>query len=97
MESEEFDEVMVSTDDEEIAAIAERYGAKVPFFRSQETANDFATTSDVVMEVLHCYEEMGKEYEWGCCIYPTAPFIEESILKKAFQWLLTACKGLIDF
>lgn len=87
LESEEFDEVMVSTDDEEIAAIAKRYGAKVPFFRSQETANDFATTTDVVMEVLHCYEEMGKEYEWGCCIYPTAPFITGEKLCRAMEML----------
>lgn len=45
-----FDEVMVSTDDEEIASIAESHGAKVPFMRSEKTANDFATTADVIFE-----------------------------------------------
>ena len=48
-----FDEVMVSTDDEEIASIARQFGAKVPFMRSAETANDFATTDDVLIEVLN--------------------------------------------
>ena len=47
-----FDEVMVSTDDEEIAQIGRHYGARVPFYRSESTANDFATTNDVLLEVL---------------------------------------------
>ena len=51
--SELFDEVMVSTDDEEIAKIAKKFGAKVPFMRSTENSNDFATTFDVIEEVIH--------------------------------------------
>ena len=47
-----FDEVMVSTDDAEIAEISKKAGAKVPFLRSEKTSNDFATTSDVLMEVF---------------------------------------------
>ena len=47
-----FDEVMVSTDDEEIAQIAGEYGASVPFMRSEKTSGDYATTSDVILEVL---------------------------------------------
>ena len=50
-----FDEVMVSTDDEEIARIAKAYGAKVPFYRSEATSNDFATTNDVLLEVIDEY------------------------------------------
>ena len=53
-----FDEVMVSTDDEEIADIAKQYGAKVPFYRSTETANDFATTVDVLEEVVRMYIDL---------------------------------------
>ena len=56
LESGLFDEVMVSTDDEEIAMVARQYGAKVPFMRSAETANDYATTADVMLEVLECYK-----------------------------------------
>jgi pseudaminic acid cytidylyltransferase len=47
-----FDEIMVSTDDREIAAIAEQFGAVIPFYRSEATSNDFASTSDVIEEVI---------------------------------------------
>ena len=82
-----FDEVMVSTDDEEIAEIAKKYGAKVPFFRSEKTANDFATTVDVIEEVLNTYKERGQEFDIFCCIYPTAPFITAKRLKDAVEEL----------
>ena len=82
-----FDEVMVSTDDEEIAEIAKKYGAKVPFFRSEKTANDFATTVDVIEEVLNTYKERGEEFDIFCCIYPTAPFITAKRLKDAVEEL----------
>ena len=80
-----FDEVMVSTEDEEIAEIAKKYGAKVPFYRSEKTAGDFATTNDVLLEVLEEYKKLGKEFEEACCIYPTAPFVTSSKLKKAME------------
>ena len=70
-----FDEIMVSTDDEEIKNIAEKYGAKIPFIRSLQNSNDFATTSDVLCEVLLEYEKQGKSFEYFVCIYPTAPFV----------------------
>lgn len=82
-----FEEVMVSTDDEEIAKLAKEAGAKVPFFRSSETANDYATTADVILEVIHCYKEMGKEFQQICCIYPTAPFLTPEILKTSMESL----------
>lgn len=82
-----FDEVMVSTDDEEIADIAKEAGASVPFFRSEKTANDFAATSDVILEVLEEYRKRGKEFESFCCIYPTAPFITPERLKEGMELL----------
>lgn len=82
-----FDEVMVSTDDSEIAQIAVNAGAKVPFYRSAETSSDFATTRDVLMEVLSEYEKLGKKYDYMVCIYPTNPFITEEILKEAIAIL----------
>lgn len=87
LESKIFDEVMVSTDDEEIAEIAERYGAIVPFVRSKENANDFATTADVLLEVIESYKKIGKEFSCLCCIYPTAPFVTSEKLKKAMMFL----------
>lgn len=75
LKSELFDEVMVSTDSEEIAAVAKKYGAAVPFMRSKTTSDDYAATADVLREVLDCYEENGCTFETMCCIYPTAPFV----------------------
>ncbi len=83
-----FDEVMVSTEDEEIAEIARQAGAVVPFYRSEKTANDFATTSDVIEEVLEEYAKRGKEFDTFCCIYPTAPFITAERLKEGMELLV---------
>ncbi len=82
-----FDEVMVSTDDEEIARIARQAGAKVPFMRSEETSNDFATTNDVLFEVFDEYEKRGQVFDIACCIYPTAPFVTAEKLKEAVEKL----------
>ena len=80
-----FDEVMVSTDSDEIANIAKRFGARVPFLRSQETSNDYATTADVINEVLNEYKKVGQVFDAFMCIYPTAPFISSSKIKNAFD------------
>ena len=82
-----FDEVMVSTEDEEIAEIAKRYGAKVPFYRSEKTAGDFATTNDVLLEVIEEYEKRGQFFDVACCIYPTAPFVTADKIKDAMGQL----------
>jgi len=78
-----FDIVMVSTDSEEIAEIAKQAGADVPFLRSEETSNDFASTADVIQEVLVEYEKRGTFFDEVCCIYPTAPFVTGERLKEA--------------
>lgn len=82
-----FDEVMVSTDDEEIAKISKSYGAKVPFIRSPETSNDTATTVDALTEVLETYKSEGLNFIFACCIYPTAPFVNIELLNNAFNKL----------
>ena len=88
--SQAFDEVMVSTDDAEIAEIARSAGASVPFFRSAEMSGDYASTDDVIMEVLKEYEKRGFFFEAFCCIYPTAPFLTGKRLKDAMELLETA-------
>lgn len=80
-----FDEVMVSTDSEEIAEVARRYGAKVPFLRSAKNSDDFATTADVLLEVLETYEVSGQTFDYMCCIYPTAPFVTVDKLNAAME------------
>ena len=82
-----FDEVMVSTDDEEIAALARAHGAMVPFMRSAHAASDEATTAAAIHEVLANYEAHGRRFEFACCIYPTAPFVTAEILKKGLDLL----------
>ena len=83
-----FDEVMVSTDSQEIAEIAERYGATIPFFRSRKNADDYASTADVLYEVLNEYEKRGRQFKYACCIYPTAPFVTSSKLIQAGNLLV---------
>ena len=90
LESGVFDEVMVSTDDEEIAEIAMQYGAKIPFYRSEATANDFATTNDVIWEVLEEYEKRGQKFDAFCCMYPTAPFLKAERLTAAMDLLMNS-------
>ena len=70
-----FDEVMVSTDSEEVAEITKRYGASVPFMRSEKTADDYSVLADVIVEVINNYKAIGKFFDVICCILPTAPFI----------------------
>lgn len=83
-----FDVVMVSTDDERIAETARKYGAEAPFMRSKETSDDFATTNDVLLEVLETYEKHGICFDIACCMYPTAPFVTAEKLKDAVGRLM---------
>ena len=88
LKSELFDEVMVSTDDAEIAEVARKYGAQVPFMRSAKNSDDYATTADVLSEVLETYKQQGKNFDIMCCIYPTAPFVTSEKLQKAYEAFL---------
>ena len=87
LQSNLFSEVMVSTDDVEIADVAQQYGAVIPFLRHTETADDFATTADVLAEVLGRYAQQGQVFDYACGIYPTAPFITADLLNGAFSLL----------
>ncbi len=82
-----YDEIMVSTDDNEIAEIAKSYGANVPFLRSPDTSNDYASTADVIFEVLNNYKNIGKEFDTVSCIYSTAPFITPERIQEAFSFI----------
>jgi len=86
--SDLFDEVMVSTDNIEIAEIGKKLGANIPFMRSAKNADDFATTADVLIEVLKEYKKIGKEFDYICCIYPTAPFVTAQKLQDSFKLII---------
>lgn len=87
VDSNIFTEVMVSTDDAEIAEIAITFGANIPFLRSTEASNDYATTATVIEEVLLQFKSLGNEFDYACCIYPTAPFVTAEKLIKAYEML----------
>ena len=87
IESDLFDEIMVSTDSEEIADIARKYGASVPFMRNEFTSGDFATTDDVLKEVLLEYQKRGIIFSQMACIYPTAPFVTPEAIGQAMKIL----------
>lgn len=88
LEAEIFDEVMVSTDNTEIAEISKTIGAQIPFLRSADTSDDHSTISDVVDEVLAQYEARGKLFDVVCVIYPTAPFVTAEKIKRGLNLLL---------
>ena len=87
LESKIFDEVMVSTDDKEIADVSRKFGASVPFLRSEKTSGDFSTTFDVIDEVINEYKKLGKSYDILCCVYPCVPFLSGKTLLEAFNRL----------
>lgn len=85
-----FDEVMVSTDDEEIAEVASQYGAKVPFMRTPATANDYATLADVMKEVLTEYKNRGQEFDNSCLILATCPMLQSQDISSAYNRLTSS-------
>ncbi|EGR0671304.1 pseudaminic acid cytidylyltransferase [Vibrio vulnificus] len=82
-----FDKVIVSTDDEEIAAVAVDHGAEVPFLRPAEISDDYATTMDVMAHAIHCCQSEGWDVEAVCCLYATAPFVLPEDLQQGYALL----------
>ena len=84
------DEVWVSTDDDEIAAIAQSYGAKIPFIRPANLSDDFATTADVMQHAVQAYQTQYQQLpNYVCCLYATAPFVQQQDLLKGFELIQT--------
>jgi pseudaminic acid cytidylyltransferase len=82
-----FDEVMVSTDDHEIAELARSFGAAVPFIRSAASSSDTATTASAIVEVLEEYGRREQHPDVACCIYPTTPLLTGETLAAGRQIL----------
>ena len=85
-----FDEVMVSTDDPEIMEVSKQYGAKIPFVRSEKTANDYATLADVRREVLEKYEDQGKHFDNMCLVLATCPLLKPAYILEAYNKLISS-------
>ena len=80
-----FDQIIVSTDDEEIANVARGWGAAAPFMRPAELSDDFAGTMPVMRHAVEWLNQNDAEVEYACCIYATAPFVSAEDLKQGFQ------------
>ncbi|EAI8647087.1 TPA: pseudaminic acid cytidylyltransferase [Campylobacter lari] len=92
-----FDDVIISSDDDEIIEVALKYGAKAPFVRKKELSDDYASSTAVIQDAIIMLEKQDKFYENVCCLYATAPLIDEFILKKAFeQFNQENCKFLFS-
>lgn len=89
IESNLFEEVMVSTDSEKYAELARAYGAQVPFLRSIDNSKDEASSWDTVREVLIKYQEVGKFFNSFCLLQPTSPLRTANDIKKAYELFLT--------
>ncbi len=80
-----FDEVIVSTDDAEIADVARQWGAGVPFMRPAALADDYTGTIPVVRHAIEWFRATGRSPEQVCCIYATAPFVRAEDLSSGFD------------
>lgn len=85
-----FDQIVVSTDDEEIASIAREAGATVPYMRPREMADDFTGTNAVVRHAINWFIEQGQEISYACCIYATAPLVEPHFIREGFDALTSS-------
>jgi len=86
LESKVFDKVVVSTDDKEIAEIAEKYGAET-IQRPKELSDDYTGTWDVIDHAIEYLKDEGEEFDFVCTIYATAPFLQSRYLKEGFEKL----------
>jgi N-acylneuraminate cytidylyltransferase len=90
LRSELFDRVVVSTDDEEIAAVARSFGAEIPFLRPNTIADDFTGTNAVVRHAISFFQQRGEAPRYACCIYATAPLLQERYLVEGYQRLVAS-------
>jgi pseudaminic acid cytidylyltransferase len=86
IKSKLFSEIIVSTDCEEIAFVAEKFGAKCPFIRSSKNSDDYAPLADVMDEIIDYYKE--SKFENICCILPTASLLTPDLLQEGYSLLL---------
>lgn len=82
-----FDHIFVSTDDIEIASVAEKYGAEIPFVRPADISDDFSTAIDVIKHAITWVREESIPMDNICCLYATAPFIDASDIETGLTAL----------
>lgn len=88
-----FDNIIVSTDDNEIAAVARQYDAEVPFQRPEAISDDFTTTNEVINHAIKWYLNKTEAVSFVCCIYATAPFITAETIREGYDKLISSNKS----
>ncbi|MDO8861653.1 pseudaminic acid cytidylyltransferase [Haliea sp. E1-2-M8] len=85
-----FDQIVVSTDDAEIAAVAKEWGASVPFTRPAELSDDYTGTLPVMHHAVEWLSEHGAPVDYACCLYATAPFVSAEDLRLGWELIQQA-------
>lgn len=82
-----FERVIVSTDDEEIAVVAKKFGAEVPFVRPPSLSDDYTGTTEVIAHAIEFLQNQGETLSAVCCIYATAPFVQAEDIRQGWEAL----------
>jgi len=82
-----FDYIIVSTDDDEIKSVSEKYGAIVPFIRPADISDDHTPTVPVISHAVKEIDRLYQHVEYACCIYPCSPLLLASDMVEAFNML----------
>jgi len=85
LDSRCFDQVIVSTDDAEVAEVAKSFGAIVPFVRPDELSNDYAGTVPVIKHAIEWFDDQEQPPSEVCCLYATAPFVSAGAIRRAYE------------
>lgn len=88
-----FDKVIVSTDDLEIAEVAESCGAEIPFIRPEALSGDHTGTTPVIKHAINWFIDHNAPVDFACCIYATSPFIQSAYLMKGYSKLISSGKS----
>ena len=88
LDSQCFDQVIVSTDDAEIAEVAKSFGASVPFLRPEFLANDYAGTIPVIKHAIEWFDDQNQLPSEVCCLYATAPFVQADAIRRAYKKMM---------
>lgn len=82
-----FDQIVVSTDDEEIASVARGFGATTPFVRPKEISDDFTGTNAVVKHAVAWFNSQAHDVTHACCLYATAPLMQAQFITEGYEAL----------
>ncbi|MCW8932296.1 MAG: pseudaminic acid cytidylyltransferase [Gammaproteobacteria bacterium] len=95
LESQLFDDVIVSTDDDEISSVAREFGASVPFKRPESLSDDFTGTTPVIQHAVNWYSRKKSKPDSICCLYATAPFLQSQYIQEGFNKLESVTQGFV--